>query len=147
MSDHFAIVPRAFSDRFFAAMSTFYACDGQSWPPAEPWWQPRCRGGFFEETVQFRHLHASGVPYRIYFMFEYVVTRGALGGWCILGHRTFDEACQLLALAGEFQPPFTRWVVGWCGGAVVGWRSSSVHFRGRRRCLVADLVDGLIVVC
>lgn len=107
MSDHFAMVPRAFSDRFFAAIGAFYACDGRSWPPAESWWQPRCRGGFFEETVQFRHLHASGVPYRVYFMFEYVITRGALGGWCILGQHTFGEACQLLELAGEFRPPFT----------------------------------------
>ena len=107
MSDQFALVPRDFADRFFAAMSTFYACDGQSWPPPVSWLQLGCGQGF-EETVLFRHLHAARVPYRNYFMFEYVIARGSRGGLCYLGDVTFGEACNVLEHAGEFRPPITR---------------------------------------
>lgn len=109
MSDQFAMVPRALSDRFFAAITSFYECDGKSWPPPVSWWQPGCRIGF-EESVLFRHLHASQVPFRTYFMFEYTITRGELGGVCYLGHVTFGEACNVLAHTGEFRPPFNKWV-------------------------------------
>lgn len=106
MSDHFAIVPRAFSDRFFGAISAFHACDGQSWPPSVSWWQPGCGMGF-EEISLFRHLHAEGVPYRFYFMFEYVITRAGRGGECHKGRVAFEEACGMLAYVGELRPPIT----------------------------------------
>lgn len=109
MSDQFAMVPRAFSDRFFNAVAAFYACDGQSWPPSVAWWQPGCRCGF-EESVLFRHLHASDVPYRYYFMFQYKITRGALGGACHLAQVAFDEPCNLLTVAGAFGSPLNRCV-------------------------------------
>lgn len=108
MSDQFAMVPRAFSDRFFNAVTSFYACDGQSWPPSVSWWQPGCRIGF-EESVLFRHLHASDVPYRYYGMFQYKITRGALGGACHLAQVAFDETCNLLGIAGAFASSFNRY--------------------------------------
>lgn len=107
MSDQFALVPRALSDRFFAAVRAFYACDGQSWPPPASWWQPGCLGSI-GESVLFRHLHATEVPYRTYFMFEYVITRGAYGGLCFNGGVAFHEACNLLQLARAFRPPFNK---------------------------------------
>lgn len=75
-SDDFALVPRAFSDHFFSALSTFYACDDESspsWPPSNSWWSPHCDGKGFEESVLFQYLHASGVDYRMYPMFDYVL--------------------------------------------------------------------------
>ena len=107
MSDQFALVPRDFADRFFAAVSTFYACDGQSWPPPVSWLQRGCGQGF-EETVLFRHLHAARVPYRNYFMFEYVITRENLGGVCTQEDVTFGEACNLFEYTEEFRFPITR---------------------------------------
>lgn len=103
------MVPRAFSDRFFKAITAFYACDDQSWPPPVPWWQPVCGGGF-EESVLFRHLHAFNVPYRYYFMFEYEIARGVLGGMCQLGQTIFGEVCTLLERVGAFRSPFNRCV-------------------------------------
>lgn len=107
IADQFAMVPRAFSDRFFKAITTFYACDEQSWLPPVPWWQPVCGGGF-EESVLFRHLHASDVPYRYYLMFDYKITRGELGGMCQLGQAVFVEACTLLEMVGAFRSPLNR---------------------------------------
>lgn len=138
MSDQFAMVPRAFSDRFFAAISAFYACDGQSWPPPVTWWQPGCLDGF-AETVLFRYLHASGVPYRTYFMFEYFITRGVLGGWCTLGHQMFGDVCQILTSAGEFRSPFSGWVVD--------LYSSSACLEGVPACFVLSVIDGLTSAC
>lgn len=71
ISDDFALVPRAFADRYFSAVSAFHSCDGGSWPPREAWWQPDCGGGGFQESVLFRHLHANDVAYRPYPMFGY----------------------------------------------------------------------------
>lgn len=107
MSDHFALVPRALADGFFSAVEAFYACDGSSWPPQESWWQPGCHGMGFEESVLFRHIHASGVPYRYYTMFEYVVTRGASGGVCYLGGSVYTPACNVLGLSGALREPFS----------------------------------------
>ena len=107
MSDQFAMVPRNLAERFFSAITAFYACDGRSWPPPVTWWQPGCRVGF-EESVLFRHLHASGIPHRTCFMFEYIITRGGLGGVCVHGESAFSEACGLLGLAGAFRSPFTK---------------------------------------
>ena len=107
MSDQFALVPRDLADRFFAAISAYYACDGQSWPPPVSWWQPEC-GQPFDEGVLFRHIHAARVPYRLYYMFEYTIVRGSRGGLCQLGDVTFGEACGFLSYTGEFRPPITR---------------------------------------
>eukprot|EP00752_Nemacystus_decipiens_P007447 g6656.t1 len=81
ISDDFALVPRAFADRYFSAVSAFYSCDGHSWPPPEPWWQPDCSGGGgFQESVLFRHLHVNNVAYRPYTMFDYYTNGGGSGG-------------------------------------------------------------------
>lgn len=111
MSDHFALVPRSFSDRFFAAITTFYACDGSSWPPPTSWWQPDCHGRGLEESVLFRYLHAAEVPYRSYSMFEYVVTRGERGGQCDFGKDAYMTACSLLGIANVLSPQVSRWVL------------------------------------
>lgn len=107
MSDHFALVPRAFADRFFLAVSAFYACDGSSWPPPTSWWQSECDLAF-EESVLFRHLHVANVPYRFYSMFEYIVTRAEQGGRCHVGAYIYVTACSILEAAGMFQLPFSR---------------------------------------
>ncbi|CAM9671496.1 unnamed protein product [Ectocarpus sp. 6 AP-2014] len=107
ISDHFALVPRAFSDRFFTAVKTFYTCDGQSWPPTVSWWQPECSGGF-DESVLFRHLHTSNIPFRYYFNFEYIITRGELGGKCHLGETLHSESCSILKLWNAFQSSYDR---------------------------------------
>ncbi|CAM9356811.1 unnamed protein product [Ectocarpus sp. 13 AM-2016] len=108
MSDHFALVPRKFSDRFFSAAKTFYACDGRSWPPPSSWWQPECATIGFEESVLFRHLHASEIPYYFYPLFDFVITRGVIGGVCKLGFIVYSEVCSILGLWNALQPPFSR---------------------------------------
>ncbi|CAM9232016.1 unnamed protein product, partial [Ectocarpus fasciculatus] len=106
MSDHFALVPRSFSDSYFTAIRTFYTCDKQSWPPSRRWWQPECSQGF-EESLLFRYLHAEEVPYRFYSMFEYVITRGELGGVCESGTAGYFDICNLMEIGKGFQAPFT----------------------------------------
>lgn len=108
LSDHFALVPRAFSDRVFMAVTAYYACDGSSWPPSAPWWQPGCNGQGFEESVLFRYLHASGVPYRLYPMFENVVARGRMDDACRVEEGTYTMACGLLKLAHLLPVAFSR---------------------------------------
>ena len=44
-------------------------------------------------------------------MFEYVITRGVLGGVCYMGHVTFEEACNILSHTGEFRAPFNKYVL------------------------------------
>lgn len=74
ISDDFALVPRVFADRYFSAVSAFYSCEDGAWPPPETWWQPNCSGGGdFQESVLFRHLHATDVAYRPYPMFDFYV--------------------------------------------------------------------------
>lgn len=107
MSDHFALVPRSFSDSYFTAIRAFYTCDKQSWPPSRRWWQPECSQGF-EESLLFRYLHAAEVPYRFYPMFEYVITRGELGGVCESGTAGYFDVCNLMKIGKGFQAPFTR---------------------------------------
>ncbi|CAM9145497.1 unnamed protein product, partial [Pylaiella littoralis] len=97
VSNDFALVPRSFADRFFSAVSAFHSCDPGSWPPQEPWWQPNCSGNNgdssggggggggssgFEESILFRHLHATDVVYRPYPMFEYCVVQHSGSGCC-----------------------------------------------------------------
>lgn len=108
MSDHFALVPRAFADRFFGAVSTFYKCDGASWPPPVSWWQPAYKSLGFEESVLFRHLHVAEVPYRFYSMFEFVLARGSWGAQCDLGSSTYTTACNLLGMSDILRPPFSK---------------------------------------
>lgn len=113
MSDQFALVPRALSDRFFSAIGAFYACDGVSWPPPVSWWQPDCHGMSFEESVLFRHIHAVGIPYRLFSMFEYVIARGEGGGVCKLGTSDYIHTCNVLVGLSTgmlIKPPLDRWV-------------------------------------
>lgn len=113
MSDQFALVPRALSDRFFSAVAAFYACDGVSWPPPVSWWQPDCHGMSFEESVLFRHIHAVGIPYRLFSMFEYVIVRGEGGGVCKLGTSDYIHTCNVLVGLSTgilLKPPLDRWV-------------------------------------
>lgn len=107
MADHFALAPRALSDRFFATINGFYACDGVAWPPSSSWFQPECFGTAFEESVLFRHLHATDVPYRFYSMFEYMVTRGSRGAFCDLGAAVYLPACTTLGVWGAFNETFS----------------------------------------
>ncbi|CAM9453584.1 unnamed protein product [Ectocarpus sp. 12 AP-2014] len=193
MSTNFALVPRAFSDRFFSAVEAFHACDdgnGPSWPPGEAWWQPGCgeygqengngsgnvhsggnlhhsprggpaggggdfelrdwddggifhdnrgggRGEGFGESIVYRHLHASGVPYRPYPMFEYYavppyVRDGDVDGGVARDTRSGCEAstsdyftgCVLLGTVGLFSPAYTSEE---CATALSEW--SSLHCR------------------
>ncbi|CAM9268601.1 unnamed protein product [Ectocarpus fasciculatus] len=193
MSTNFALVPRAFSDRFFSAVEAFHACDdgdGPSWPPAEAWWQPDCgehgqengngsgeihsggnlhhsprggptgeggdfepkdwddssmfhdhrggsRGEGFGESIVYRHLHASGVPFRPYPMFEYYavppyVRDGDANGGRARNTRSGCEAstsdyftgCILLGTVGLFSPAYTSEE---CATALSEW--SSLHCR------------------
>lgn len=103
MADHFALVPRAFAERFFLAIAAYYECDGESWPPPASWWQPACGGMAFEESVLFRHLHKELIPYHFYPHFEYAIARGTRGGKCDLGSSTYITACNLLSMANMFR--------------------------------------------
>ena len=109
-SDDFALVPRVFSDRFFSAVSTFYACDESSaWPPGESWWNPHCDGKGFGETVLFRHLHALEVDYRTYPMFDYVPTLHEKSGKnCDTRESAYyTSACILLGTWGLLPASFS----------------------------------------
>lgn len=99
MSDHFALVPRAFADRFFNAISTFYACDGVSWPPPAWWWTPACAKSGFEESVLFRYLHFVDIPYRHYSRFEYNQVRGGAGGLCKTGAGEYRTICNVMDIS------------------------------------------------
>lgn len=107
-SDDFALVPRAYSDRFFSTISTFYACDSSSWPPTGSWWNPRCDGKSLGESVLFRHLHASEVDYRVYPMFDYVPTlHEQEGSKCAKKKSAYASACVLLDTWGLVPPSFS----------------------------------------
>lgn len=108
MSDEFALVPRAFADRFFSAIEAFYACDGSSWPPSESWWRADCNGEDFEESVLFRYLHAMEIPYRVYPMFDYTTISTKDGGNCSLDKGTYSTACILLGTSDLLPPSFSR---------------------------------------
>ena len=108
MADHFALVPRALSARFFAAVNGFYACDGETWPPKPSWFQPECFANSFSESVLFRHLHATNIPYRLYSLFEYVITRGSQGGVCDFGASAYILACTTLGIGRAFKESFSR---------------------------------------
>lgn len=135
ISGDFALVPRAFAERYFSAVSAFHSCDAGSWPPREPWWQPDCGGGGgFQESVLFRHLHANDVAYRPYPMFDYYIVqqpqrkdgggRGGGGGGGdgggergdiinVCNVRTaaeHDTACVLLGAAGLLASSYSRCV-------------------------------------
>lgn len=101
-------MPRAFADRFFLAVTTYYTCDGESWPPPTSWWQPACMGMGFEESVLFRYLHNAQVPYRFYSQFQYALARGVWGGKCDLGASNYIAACNLLSMAEMFSPEASR---------------------------------------
>jgi len=123
-------VPRDFADRYFSAISAFYSCEEGAWPPPESWWQPNCSGAEeFQESVLFRHLHATDVAYRPYPMFDYYVvpaqSAGHAGGgndgdgrgaWMGRKDRCdvqtaaddFGRACILLGTAGLLSSSHSR---------------------------------------
>lgn len=104
VSDYFALVPRAYADQFFDAISAFYDCDNSSWLPPESWWQVGCMMAGFEESMLFRYLHAADIPYRHYPRFEFNLVRGASGGVCNSGGADHRVACTLLNMAGALSP-------------------------------------------
>lgn len=134
MPTDFVLVPRYFADRYFSAVSAFHSCDVGSWPPREPWWQPQCNGNSdsgssgFEESILFRHLHATDVAYRQYPMFDYCGIQqsgtdrdggGSINGGERSGRDNLDvrtpavdhgTVCILMGAAGLFRSSYSRLV-------------------------------------